>query len=537
MIKVVSGQVRRPTFAKSADHLTRNFRSPTRTRNKQRNAAEAGWATLYDWQEVDRRSGTSVTQQTYLQVRSAILSRSLGPGTKVPSTRNLASRLGVARTSVIAAYEQLHVEGYLTAKPGSGTFIATEMPEPIPGHAVAQVRAQSQIDGQRSRRILLRRPPTETVAHSDVRPFNTGRTLVDARTLQIWRRLVHQAARMLGPEDLGYTDPRGSPGLRQAICQYLQASRAVRCEPEQIIVTAGTQHAIDLAIRILLRPGDAVWTEDPGYPLTRQALISAGMVVRAIPVDKRGLDVETGARVARRARAAFVTPSHQYPTGVVLSMTRRLDLLAWARENGAWIIEDDYASEFRYSGRPLASLQGLDDAERVIYIGTLNKALFPGLRLGYMVVPWSRLQGFVEARILIDRQPPSLHQTVVADFMTRGHFASHIRRMREQYRRQRDALAGELVRAGSDVFSVDVPDQGMHLVAHLRGGISDVVIEQAASRGGLAARAMSRTYVDVSPRSALILGFSGYPSESIVPAAGRLARLVRTEQRRLQGDF
>jgi GntR family transcriptional regulator/MocR family aminotransferase len=473
----------------------------------------------------------SITQQTYLQVRSAILSRSLGPGTKVPSTRNLAKRLAVARTSAIAAYEQLHVEGYLTAKQGSGTFIATDLPEPIPGYAAAPVRARQKNEGRLSRRILHGSPATEAIAHSDVRPFNTGRTLVDARTLQVWRRLVHQAARTLGPEDLGYTDPRGSTDLRQAICQYLQASRAVRCEPEQIIVTAGTQHAIDLAIRVLLRPGDAVWTEDPGYPLTRQALISAGIVVRAIPVDKHGLDVGTGARIARRARAAFVTPSHQYPTGVVLSMTRRLDLLAWARENRAWIIEDDYASEFRYSGRPLASLQGLDDAGHVIYIGTLNKALFPGLRLGYMVVPWSRLQAFANARNLLDRHPPSLHQTVVAEFMTRGHFASHIRRMREQYRRQRDALVGELVRAGSDVFTVDVPDQGMHLVAHLRSGISDVVIEQTARQGGLVARAMSGTYVDASSRSALILGFSGYSSELIVPAARRLAKLVRTAQR------
>jgi GntR family transcriptional regulator/MocR family aminotransferase len=215
---------------------------------------------------------------------------------------------------------------------------------------------------------------------SDARPFNTGRTLIDARTAQTWRKLMHRAVRWLGANEPSYTDPAGLIELRANICDYLRAARGVRCDPEQIVITAGTQQAIDLAIRVLLAAGDDVWVEDPGYPLTHAQLVLAKVRPHAIPVDAEGLIVDVGRRAAPRARAVFVTPSHQFPTGVPLSMARRLELLAWARKSGAFIVEDDYTSEFRYSGPPLASLQGLDDTEQAIYVGTLNKALFPGLR-------------------------------------------------------------------------------------------------------------------------------------------------------------
>src|SRR5436190_4253219 len=257
---------------------------------------------------------------------------------------------------------------------------------------------------------------------------------------------------------------------------------------------AGTQHAIDIVIRVLPALDREVWVEDPGYPLTRQALLAAGAKVRPIPVDGQGIDVATGIKSAPNARAVFVTPSHQFPTGVVLSMARRLELLAWAREKRAWIVEDDYASEFRYGGRPLASLQGLDEGERVIYVGTLNKALFPGLRLGYAVIPRALLRPFVSARYLMDRQPSTLSQSVVAAFMEQGHFAAHIRRMRLLYRDQRDELVAALnYRLGEDL-TVDAPDQGMHLVAYTRRGLSDAAIERAGRQHGVIVRAMSRLH-------------------------------------------
>jgi GntR family transcriptional regulator/MocR family aminotransferase len=300
----------------------------------------------------------------------------------------------------------------------------------------------------------------------------------------------------------------------------------VQCEPEQIIVTGGTRPAIDLAIRVLLDSDAEVWVEDPCYPVTYDALVSAEVKIRPIPVDAHGMDVGAGVRRAPKARAAFVTSSHQFPLGVALTMARRLELLAWARETGAWIVEDDYASEFRYSGRPLASLQGLDDAERTVYVGTLNKALFPGLRIGYMVVPRPLLRAFVTARYLIDRQPSSLDQTVVAEFMRQGYLAAHIRRTRLQYRDQRDALVGELTRRAGSNVTVDVPDQGMHLIAYLQHRLSDVVVEQAARQRGVIVRAIHHMYKKTRPRSGLMLGFSGFSCEAIIPAAARLAKII-----------
>src|SRR5262249_42172178 len=240
------------------------------------------------------------------------------------------------------------------------------------------------------------------------------------------------------------------------------------------------------------------WVEDPGYPLTHAQLLLAKVQAHPIPVDAQGIVVDAGRRAAPKARAAFVTPSHQFPTGVAFSMTRRLELLAWAREAGAFIVEDDYTSEFRYSGPPLASLQGLDNDERVMYVGTLNKALFPGLRIGYTVVPRALLPAFATARYLLDRQPPTLYQAVVADFMQQGHFAAHIRRMREMYCGQRDVLAATLTRRAEGHLDIDLPDQGMHLVAYLRNGPQDVdmdfKIEAAAARAGIIVRAISRFY-------------------------------------------
>ena len=482
-----------------------------------------GWADLYGW-HLDRGDGTPLFRQIYLQVRAGVLSGALAPGSRLPSSRALARRLGVARASVVAAYEQLLVEGYADGRAGSGTFVSRDLAALAARRPARRSRAARPQPAPAAAQAFAAFVPSR--AQLEARPFNTGRTLVDARTVEVWRKLTHRAVRALGPDDLGYTDPCGFGMLRQCICDYLRAARGVRCEPDQVVVTAGTQHAIDIAIRVLVAPGDAVWVEDPGYPLTCGQLVLAQAQLCPIPVDRQGIRVAAGLAAAPRARAAFVTPSHQYPTGVALSMARRLELLAWARASGAFIVEDDYASEFRYSGPALASLQGLDEDGRVIYVGTLNKALFPGLRLGYAVVPGALLPAFVNARHLIDRQPPSLYQNVVAEFMRQGHFAAHVRRMRQLYREQRDALAATLARRAADHLRVELPDQGMHLLAYLNDGVSDVAIEQAARRSGIVVRAVSRLYHAAPARSALMLGFSGFPRSLIAPAAARLAALV-----------
>ena len=485
------------------------------------------WAELYAF-EVNRADNSPLFRQLYQQLRSAILSRRLRPGTKLPSTRELASQLGVSRSAAVSAYEQLLAEGYTSGRRGSGTYVSSELAEPIEGNAPRGKRPVAAITSSATQMHSIGDFVDVTV-QSEERPFNLGRTLVDARTVELWRKLSARTFRSLNLSHLGYSDPRGTIELRKTICEYLQAARAVRCDPEQIVVTTGTQHALDIVIRILSGPDKEVWVEDPGYPLTRQALMAAGAKVRPIPVDGQGIDVGAGIKSAPNARAVFVTPSHQFPTGVVLSMARRLELLAWAREKNAWIVEDDYASEFRYGGRPLASLQGLDEGERVIYIGTLNKALFPGLRMGYAVVPRALLRAFVATRYLMDRQPSTLCQAVVAAFMEEGHFAAHIRRMRLLYRDQRDVLVAALKsRLGADV-TVDAPDQGMHLVAYTRRGLSDVAIERAGRQHGVIVRAMSRLHVAAAPRSALVLGFSGYPRQTIGPAVESLAQVVEGE--------
>jgi GntR family transcriptional regulator / MocR family aminotransferase len=440
----------------------------------------------------------------------------------------------LSRSAAVVAYEQLLAEGYTSGRRGSGTYVSSDLPEPIEGSGRRRKKAVAAIASNDA--------PMQSIAdfvdvtvQSDQRPFNLGRTLVDARTVELWRKLNGRIFRSLAPTHLGYSDPRGSIELRNTICDYLQAARGARCDPEQIVVTTGTQHAIDIVIRVLPALSKEVWVEDPGYPLTRQALLAAGAKVRPIPVDRQGIDVAAGIKSAPNARAVFVTPSHQFPTGVVLSMARRLELLAWARAKGAWIVEDDYASEFRYGGQPLASLQGLDEGERVIYIGTLNKALFPGLRIGYAVVPHALLRAFVAARYLMDRQPSTLSQALVAAFMEEGHFAAHIRRTRLLYRDQRDELVAALnYRLGEDL-TVDAPDQGMHLVAFTRRGLSDVAIERAGRQHGVIVRAMSRLYVAARARSALVLGFSGYPRQTIIPAVERLARVVEAQSKAPRG--
>ncbi|MDB5605091.1 MAG: Transcriptional regulator GntR family domain Aspartate aminotransferase [Bradyrhizobium sp.] len=310
------------------------------------------WAELYAF-EVDRAADAPVFRQIYLQLRSAILSGTLRPATKLPSTRELAAQLGVSRSAVVSAFEQLLAEGYAFGKKGAGTYIVSDLPEPFEAIHGRKKRPASVAKTAASFRDLG--GFFDVTAQSDERPFNLGRTLVDARTAELWRKLSARTLRSFERHHLGYGDPHGMLELRKSVCDYLQAARGVRCEPEQVVITAGTQQAVDIITRVMQGPDKEVWIEDPGYSLTRLALVAAGTKVCPIPVDQHGVNVTEGIRRAPKARAVFITPSHQFPKGVALSMARRLELLAWARESGAWIIEDDYASEFRYGGRPTES--------------------------------------------------------------------------------------------------------------------------------------------------------------------------------------
>jgi GntR family transcriptional regulator/MocR family aminotransferase len=486
---------------------------------------DGGWAELQAWR-VDRGAEEPIFRQVYREVRRSIQSRSLGPGARLPSTRELARRLGVSRTSTVSAYEQLIAEGFISSRVGSGAVVCQDLPEPFsadpPSFQAPPAAARFGPDREDlfGDLVLDEVPPPE-------RPFAMGLCLIDARTHEAWRRATHRSVKAMAPCHFGYTDPRGLPELRAAICDYLRAARAVRCEPEQVIVTAGTQHGVDLALRVLLSPGEEVWVEDPVYPMTYCGVLGAGLTPRPVPVDGEGIDVAAGRRAAPRARAAVVTPSHQYPTGAVLSMARRLELLAWARAAEAYVIEDDYDSELRLRGRPLASLQGLDDAGRVIYVGTLNKVLFPGLRIGYLVAPAPLVRRFVNARHLGDRQPPTLSQAVLVDFMAEGHLVAHFRRMRQLYRRGQDVLIEALeAKVPPGRLEIRRPDQGNHLVVWLPDGVDDVALERAAAERGVTCRAVSRLYLEARPRPGLMLGFTGFRPEALAAPAARLGALI-----------
>ncbi|MFC3071358.1 MocR-like pyridoxine biosynthesis transcription factor PdxR [Phenylobacterium soli] len=485
---------------------------------------QTSWADLYAWRPP--QAGEPVIRQVYDQVREAIHAGALLPGGRLPSSRGLAEHLGVARASVVAAYDLLQAEGYIEGRRGSGAFVAGDL------SGVLEVRRpaaepEPAATPEPPPRVRELAELTLPAGAREPQLFTNGRTLMDARAQDAWSRATRKALRCLDPIHFGYTEPAGMAELRAVIADYLRAARGVVCEPDQVVLTAGAQHAADLAARILLEPGAPVWVEDPCYEPTWRALTAVGARLHPIPVDRAGLDVAAGVAIAPDARMAFITPSTQYPLGVTLSMARRLELIAWARAAGAWIVEDDYASEFRYSGPPLASLQGLDGGERVIYVGTFNKSLFPGLRLGYLVAPKPLAAAFATARGLVDRQPPTISQAIVLEFMQSGDFAAHVRRRRLAYRDQRDALVAALEGELADLLEVDVPDQGMHLMAFLQDGRSDVAVQAAAAQRGLVVRPISRLYHDAPPRSGLMLGFTGFPAQAMLPGVGRLARVLR----------
>jgi GntR family transcriptional regulator / MocR family aminotransferase len=488
------------------------------------------WADFLDL-EIDLQSETPILQQIYLNLRQAILLKSLAPGSRLPSTRQLADRLGVSRTSVLSAYDRLLGEGYIEGRTGSGTYVSSEASESIitPALAIRQQRvgATRRLSkaGARYRKTALKLNPPEDI------PFSAGCCSVDATTIEAWRRIGSRQLRTLDRVNLSYADPIGELSLRIEVAQYLRAARAVRCEPEQIIIVSGAQQAVDLCSRVLLDPGDPVWVEDPGYHGAQAALSGIGAKLIPVPVDESGLMVSAGIATEPNAKAAYITPSHQYPTGVVMSMRRRLDILVWARDRDAWIIEDDYDSEFRYVGRPLASLQGIDDGARVIYVGTLSKMLFPGARIGFAVVPRDLIDVFTGAKFVTDRQPATLLQAMVTDFIRQGFLNGHIRRMRQLYREARDVVVEAITRHMGDLVDVEVPEGGIQLAIHFKKAISDVEVARQARLQGIAVKPISRLYLQVDPRQGLLLGYAGFDLHTLRTASKKLAHIVRKAYR------
>ena len=476
--------------------------------------------------------GRPLYRQLYDALRAAILDGRLARGHRLPSTRHLAVQLGVSRNTVLGAFDQLLAEGYLEGRVGSGTRVALALPDEAKhaaasGPTAAALAARSGRRGPSRRGLLLAATPVSVARRLPDRPFRAGVPDLAAFPFDVWSRLWARRWRRPPHALLDYADPAGYLPLREAIAGYLAHARAVRCEPRQVLIVSGSQQALDVAARVLLDPSDQVWVEDPGYGGARGAFIAAGAQVVPVPVTSAGLDVEAGRALAPAARLAYVTPSHQFPLGVAMPLGRRLALLEWARSADAWIVEDDYDSEYRYANRPLAALQGLDDDGRVVYIGSFSKVLFPGLRLGYLVVPKDLVAACAAARALVDRHPPTLDQVVLADFIAEHHFERHLHRMRALYAERQAALVAAAQQHLAGLLEVPPADTGMHLVGWLPGGVpgdgSDRRAAERAWAAGVEVQPLAAYTWGTPVRPGLVLGYAAVGAADIRHGVHHLA--------------
>jgi GntR family transcriptional regulator/MocR family aminotransferase len=472
---------------------------------------------------LDRGSRTPLYRQLYEGFKGAILERQLRAGQRIPSTRSLALELKVSRLPLLTAYEQLVAEGYLESKTGSGTFVASVSVRPKEPDGAQKPASSRARPTSRDTDFLLTTGKEPWLAGWGA--FRVSEPAVDHFPHELWSRLVgrHARAQREKKEEMRYGDPMGHRPFREAVAAYLRTSRAVRCEADQVMAVSGSQQALSLIARVLVDPGRPVWVEEPGYPGARNVLRLRGARLVPVPVDDDGLNVDAGIERCADASAAYVTPSHQYPMGMIMSAPRRLRLLDWARRNGSWIIEDDYDSEYRYDSPPIPSLQGLDHDSRVLYVGTFSKVLFPALRLGYIVIPTDLVARFIAVRDATDIFPATLLQAVLADFIREGHFARHIRRMRALYRERRAALVGAIQDELGAVLRPLGDDAGMHLVAALSKG-DDRPASIRAARVGLWAMPLSSCYLGRPSQRGFVLGFGG----ATVPEITRGVRQLRT---------
>ncbi|GKQ53461.1 PLP-dependent aminotransferase family protein [Bradyrhizobium sp. Ce-3] len=473
---------------------------------------------------VDRAMG-QVGRQIAQALRAAIANGELKAGEYLPSTRALSASLGVARGTVTEAFEQLQAEGYLESQVGAGTRVAPTLAE-----QARPVRPPAGRGPNKSAPIAL--PPRAMRLAKVAAAFTPMPEVPFAIAVpggavapdDNWRRLGNRVRASRAAAPASYGDPRGLMELRQAIADYVRKSRAVHCEPEQVVITAGTQQGLYLAGRVLLSAGDRVWAEDPAYPGMTAVLDDLDLVTTRVGVDAQGIDIDAAIAACPHARAAFVTPSHQYPLGMPLSMARRNALVTWAEQRNAWIVEDDYDSELRYAGHPFPSMQGLAPA-RVIYLGTLSKVLFPSLRLGYVVAPLPLIDAFAGARALLDRHSPTADQHVLAAYMREGLFEAHIRRIRGVYAARRATLIAALERHMPQGVTLQPSDQGMHLLLWLPHGLDDVQLAKTALAAGIVVRPISPMY-QAAARCGLMLGFGGFEPEELEAAAKRLRRVI-----------
>ncbi len=477
--------------------------------------------------------GRALYRWFYEELRSAILEGRITPGARLPATRDLAREYKLSRATVVTAFEQLKSEGYVEGKIGAGTYVSQVLPDDLLHVArtgtggVSSARRVGWSSYARRLKLFRGGEPRTT------RAFRANQAALDAFPTSLWAqvtsRRLRRASTMLlaGGEALGYRP------LRQAVAEYLNASRGVKCSTDQVLIISGVQEALERAARLLLDPEDPVWVEEPGYPGAAIVFHAVGAKVFPVQVDSEGLDLESGRRRWKHARLVYVTPAHQFPLGVTMSLRRRLALLEWARRSHTLIFEDDYDSEYRYSGRPIPALQGLDRAGVVIFAGSFNEVLFPALRLGYLVVPPAMVDRFAAAQSVSMRHAPLLDQAVLCDFITEGHFARHIRRMRELYAERLGVLLESWRSKLQGLLEVPVVEAGLQTVGWLAPGIRADYAASEAAKSEVEVIPLSRYFSRRSGRQGLVLGFAAVDTRELRRGVEQLARAL--ERCRTQG--
>lgn len=475
-------------------------------------------------------------RQIYESIRASILKGELSAKTRLPSSRNLAQNLGVSRITVVNAYEQLFAEGYLEGKTGAGTFVASKLPDELL-HA-AKTKLKNIEKKQNSplnlspfgEKLLAKEFDSARVQFATkFQPFQNGLTAIDEFPFEIWSRIAAKFHKNPPRSILGYGDPQGFYKLREAVAAHLRSARGVNCTVEQVIITSGAQQALDLAARIFLSEKDSFLIENPCYKEARNSFSATGAKIVPVLVDEEGFNLANVPKTGEKVKLVYVTPSHQYPLGITMTLARRLELIEWARKQNVWIIEDDYNSEFRYAGRPLASLQGLDKNGRVIYIGTFSKTIFPALRIGCLVVPPELVNVFAVARAFNDAHSAIVNQAILAEFIAEGHFARHVRRMRQLYEKRQEILVCEVKNKLSDFIEIERSDAGMHLIGWLRQGLDEEKISAEAAEQSIKLSPVSSYYLAEPKRKGFIFGYTAFDERQITEAVEKLVGIFSSK--------
>jgi GntR family transcriptional regulator/MocR family aminotransferase len=471
--------------------------------------------------------GTPLYRWFYEELRRAILAGHLPSGARLPATRDLAAQYGLSRPTIVTAFEQLRSEGYVEGKVGSGTYVSKTLPDALLHAPRTKSAARARARKIRFSEYAQRLPGFTRSPFRPVRAFRASYPALDAFPTGLWAQVAARRLRRASVQLLGGGEALGYRPLREAVAEYLNTSRGVKCSAEQVLIISGVQQALDRAAHLLLNPGDPVWMENPGYPGAGHAFEAMGARICPVPVDLQGLNLEEGRRRSDRPRLVYVTPAHQFPLGVTMSLARRLALLAWARRAGTVIFEDDYDSEYRYAGRPIPALQGLDPAGVVIFAGSFSDALFPGLRLGYAVVPEAMIDKFAAAESVSTHHPPLIDQAILCDFITEGHFARHVRRMRELYAERLGVLLQCAREELAGLLTIPPVEAGLRTVAWLKRGLRAETAARVAAKHGVDVLPLSRYAYGRSPGNGLVLGFAAVGGREIRRGVTELVRALQ----------